>query len=408
MFVQNPFRPGAGHPPPYLAGRDRERREFERLLGQAPVLENLVLTGLRGVGKTVLLDTFKPLANRAGWAWAGTDLSESSSVTEPSIATRVLTDLASVAAPILVERRHEKELGFHGARWTEDRYLDFETLHALFDCAPGLVSDKLKFVLGSVWPLLAEHGYRGLVFAYDEAQTVADHPEKDQYPLALLLDVFQSIQKTGLPYMLVMTGLPTLFPKLVESRTFAERMFRVLFLDRLEEPESREAILKPLEERSSEITFDEDTVAAIVRVSGGYPYFLQFVSRELFDAYSNSPTSACKPGPFLDTTIRKLDSDFFAGRWARATDRQRELLEVIAQLENANDEFSLQELIEAAKRRLERPFSASHANQMLAALITSGLVYKNRHGRYSLAVPLLDQFIQRQLAQRTARRGRSG
>jgi len=69
--LRNPFRPGAGHPPPYLAGREDETREFARMLEQQPVLTNLVLTGLRGVGKTVLLETFKPVAIVNRWLWAG-------------------------------------------------------------------------------------------------------------------------------------------------------------------------------------------------------------------------------------------------------------------------------------------------------------------------------------------------
>ena len=75
-LFRNPFRPGAGHAPPHLAGRLEEREEFLRLLEQEAILENLLLTGLRGVGKTVLLETFKPLALRNGWFWAGADLSE--------------------------------------------------------------------------------------------------------------------------------------------------------------------------------------------------------------------------------------------------------------------------------------------------------------------------------------------
>ena len=82
----NPFRPGAGHTPPYLAGRQAERVEFQRLLGQATILENMILTGLRGVGKTVLLDSFRPLAIEHGWVWVGTDLSESTSVSEDNMA----------------------------------------------------------------------------------------------------------------------------------------------------------------------------------------------------------------------------------------------------------------------------------------------------------------------------------
>ncbi len=78
--ISNPFRPGAGHMPPYLAGRQAEQHEFAALLKQRPILKNLVLTGLRGVGKTVLLETFKPISVDDNWLWVGTDLSESASV----------------------------------------------------------------------------------------------------------------------------------------------------------------------------------------------------------------------------------------------------------------------------------------------------------------------------------------
>jgi hypothetical protein len=99
--------------------------------------------------------------------------------------------------------------------------------------------------------------------------------------------------------------------------------------------------------------------------------------------------------PIQDIT-RKLDNNFFAGRWARATDRQRELLVVIASLENCDEEFTVQEIGECSRKQLKKPFGASHVNQMLAALSAAGLVYKNRHGKYSFAVPLLGRFIQRQ------------
>src|SRR5262245_41952682 len=99
----NPFRPGAGHPPPYLAGREEEKSIFQKMLDQTVVLENLVLTGLRGVGKTVLFDTFKPLAQAKGWLWVGTDLSESSSISEEAIATRLLADVATATSSLPVK-----------------------------------------------------------------------------------------------------------------------------------------------------------------------------------------------------------------------------------------------------------------------------------------------------------------
>src|SRR5690554_5564847 len=121
---ENPFRPGAGHMPPHLAGRDKEREEFGRLLDQTTILENPLLTGLRGVGKTVLLDTLKPLAISKGWHWVGTDLSESASVTEHALSIRLLTDLSVVSSSLVVERR--QATGFVDSR--RDVKLDYDTL----------------------------------------------------------------------------------------------------------------------------------------------------------------------------------------------------------------------------------------------------------------------------------------
>jgi hypothetical protein len=227
--MTNPFRPGAGHMPPYLAGRDSETRQFLTLLEQKTILTNMVLTGLRGVGKTVLLDTFKPLALQKKWLWVGTDLSEAASISEDALAQRLLTDLSIVTAGLVIQRPVQPK-GFEPQGSLETKNLNFATLQELYKQAPGLVSDKVKFILEFLWKCLAPLGVNGVIFAYDEAQTMSDHAEKEQYPLSLLLDVFQSIQKKNIPFMLLLTGLPTLFPKLVESRTFAARMFNVTTL----------------------------------------------------------------------------------------------------------------------------------------------------------------------------------
>ncbi len=101
------------------------------------------------------------------------------------------------------------------------------------------------------------------------------------------------------------------------------------------------------------------------------------------------------PVPVADIT-RKLDTDFFAGRWARVTDRQRELLTIVAHLKNSDREFTVQEAAELSHEMLSKPFSPSHVSQVFAALCEAGLIYKNRHGKYSFAVPLMGRFILRQ------------
>jgi hypothetical protein len=391
----NPFRPGAGHKPPHMAGRKGEQREFEKLLEQEIILENPLLTGLRGVGKTVLLETFKPLAIERGWIWVGTDLSESASVSEEALATRLLADL-SVATSALVVGEQEAA-GFAGER--QEVRLDFPTLTEIFNRTPGLIEDKLKAVLEMAARVIAKEGSRGVVFAYDEAQNLADAGKKNEFPLSLLLDVFQSIQRKEIPFMLALTGLPTLFPKLVEARTFAERMFRVIVLDKLDEEASREAIMKPIEDAECPVAFSANSVEMIVEKSGGYPYFIQFICREFYDSFLLLQRQQA-PLPYevpLDAITMKLDSDFFAGRWARATDRQRDLLWAIATLGKPDEEFTVQQVVQASKQ-LEKPFTSSHVNQMLVGLCGAGLVYKNRFGKYSFAVPLFDRFILRQVA----------
>lgn len=393
----NPFKPGAGHMPPYLAGREKETEEFLKLLEQTVIMENLILTGLRGVGKTVLLDKFKPLAVKANWLWAGTDLSESTSVKEETVALRLLTDLSVVTSGIVFESEKKAGMGFASEGVTVENNISYETLTQLYESIPGLIADKLKGVLEFVWNCMQKEDIRGVIFAYDEAQTMSDHPKKDQYPLSLLLDVFQSIQKRSIPFMLIFTGLPTLFPQLVGARTFTERMFRVMFLDRLNEKDSKDAIVKPIEDKHCPVAISEESVKLIIKVSGGYPYFIQFICKEVFDVFAQQLKGEEKlRGVPINEITRKLDNDFFAGRWARATDRQRELLEVIAHLPNADDEFTVQEIAQESKKRLDNPFSSSHVNQMLNTLAKMGLVYKNRYGKYSFAVPLLGRFILRQ------------
>lgn len=390
----NPFRPGAGHRPPYLAGRKEEQREFRKLLDQSVVTDNLVLTGLRGVGKTVLLDELKGIALAEDWLWVGTDLSESASISEASLAQRLLADLSVVTSGITLPLGNQPTIGFGSVSNKLILTLGFETLWGMYQAAPGLNIDKLK----AVFQLVTKHlppNKRGIIFAYDEAQNLADHAAKEQFPLSMLLDLFQSTQKQGTRFLLVLSGLPTLFPKLVESRTYSERMFRVLFLKQLNEAETREAIVKPMKDAKCPVHFGATAINTIISLSGGYPYFIQFICRETYDAFLQRMNKGQPPVIPLEEITIKLDTDFFAGRWAKVTDRQQELLFVISQLSTANSEFTVQEILTESQRMLLKPFSRSHINQMLASLISAGLVYRDRHGKYLFAVPLMADFIKR-------------
>ncbi|HTQ39685.1 MAG TPA: hypothetical protein VMJ32_11700, partial [Pirellulales bacterium] len=298
--------------------------------------------------------------------------------------------------PVVIGKEESKAIGF--GKELVDKRLDYSTLTAVFGQTNGLVSDKIRAVLEFVWECLKGKGTKGIVFAYDEAQNMMDHAAKSEYPLSLMLDCFQSIQKKGIPFMLAMTGLPTLFPKLVEARTFSERMFRVMTLERLSEDESRDAIVKPIETDHCPIKLKAEAVNTIIHESGGYPYFIQFICKETYDSFLQQKEAGIdQPSVFVIDVMRKLDTDFFSGRWSKATDRQRQLLKVVASLHNCASEFTLQEVSEKSAELLDQPFSPSHVSQMFSKLSEIGLVYKNRYGKYAFAVPLMHEFIKRQV-----------
>ncbi len=397
----NPYRPGAAHAPPYLAGRDAERQEFSRLLQQAPILENLVLTGIRGIGKTVLLrEALRKDAVENGWIWVSSDISETVSVSENHLARRLLTDLNTFSADWEYAANERHPIGFTATSERETIRFDYQTMMALFDQEPGLTSDKIKRILLTAWELMQKNmrDKKGIIFAWDEAQNLTDRSADNEYPLGVLLDVFSSLQSQGVPFMLVLTGLPTLFPKLVNSRTYAERMFRVMPLGNLSPDDGYKAITEPLKKESESIQTIFDSVKEeIYGLTKGYPYFIQFWCRELYDYFTETrPLTTTENTSIIESISRKLDMDFFEGRWARLTDRQRDVLNIIAHLENSSGEFTVQEIVKQSKT-VEHEFSASHVNQMLSTLFDKGMVFKNRHGKYVLAVPLLDQYIRRRM-----------
>lgn len=395
MEFSNPFRPGAGHPPPHLAGRDKAIGEFRKLLRQDVILENAVITGLRGVGKTVLADKLKPIAVQEGWLWVGDYIAEAATESEANLATRILTDLAAVTGQIEVVQEHESgTMSFRSEPMRTKQHLNFDYLKGQYEQTPGLVADKLRCVLEGVANVVRTVKKRGVIFAYDEAQNLADHAADRQHPLSVLLDVFQSVQRKQIPFMLLLTGLPTLFPKLVEARTYSERMFHIIDVGKLDEADSRQAIVVPMQ--NAGFSFTDESVDLIVEASGGYPYFIQFICREAFDAVSQNIVEGEPPKSVeLSTVIQKLDRDFFDGGWSKVAERQRDVLEIAAALDASDSEFTVAEIVESSNAHDGGRISPSHVNQILKSLCKAGFVYRNRHGKYSFALPMLRRYILR-------------
>jgi hypothetical protein len=368
------------------------------MVQERTIAQNAILTGLRGTGKTVLLEELKPIAQANGWLWTGNDLSESASLSEDRIARRLVVDLSALLGPILSQSDEVNPVGFNSRSQIIERPIHFDDLWKIFESTPGLTEDKLKAVLMNVRASLETTDLKGVIFAYDEAQNLSDHAAAKEFPLSVLLDVFSYFQRyqSKCRFMLVLTGLPTLYPKLNEARTYTERMFHVMHLQKLDNGAAREAIQKPIELTESTLTFAENTIGKVVEMSNGYPYFIQFICKEVFDAWIGKITVGQAPSVPMTEILAKLDLDFFAPRWARATDRQQDFMRVIASMPNSDEEFSVQDIVQASRTLLKRSFNPSHATQILQALAEKGLIYRNRRAGYCFAVPLLSQYINRQ------------
>lgn len=396
-FVENPFRPGAGHRPPVLAGREKELDRLRRLLRQGFATENILITGLRGFGKTVLLDQLKEIAIAEGWVWVGNDLSESSSLSEERLALRILTDMAhSISEMLGAGDASASTL----SKAMKDDNLDelepttFDALKAKYERTPGLPSDKLKAVISRIGSLLVKAKMRGMVFAYDEAQCLTDHAKRDEFPMSTLIETVGSLQKNNgaTPCLLVLSGLPPVFEALTAARTYTERMFHVMTLERLSRHDTATALLEPLKPLMPPLNCPPELFSKVVDLSGGYPYLIQFFGKELVDAIlKNGGVLSSSQFPAQDVMDR-LDAGLFAARWNKTTDKQRRFLRLLASREpGSSSEFSAVEI--AAHPDCDGEFDNLQASQMLLALCDKGLVYRTRRGRYSFTVPMSETMI---------------
>jgi len=394
-YIENPYRPGAGHKPPHFAGRNRELSHFKQLLRQNFTTENLLITGLRGMGKTVLVGQLRTLAEREGWVWIGNDLSESASLSEDRMALRILTDVSDGLTRVLTHHNESRD-GRYASHRNDDKDvpLPFEALRNMYEQAPGLPSDKLRHVLSRLGSMVNHAKARGIVFAYDEAQCLHDHAERNEYPMSMLIETIASLQKNeGVAQcLLVLSGLPQVFDALTETRTYTERMFHVINLDRLSRSEAYAAFMTPLSDLMPPLFAHPDLIEKVVDLTGGYPYLIQFFGKELVDhLLQNGGVLDVDQFP-SDSVIDRLDSGLFAARWNRTTDKQRDVLKLIASRPNTSSpDFSAQDIASIK----ESDLTSAQATQVLQALCERGLIYRTRHGRYAFTVPMSETMILR-------------
>ncbi len=324
--VRNPYAPGAGQRPPELAGRDAELTAFEIALervAKSRPERSIVLTGLRGVGKTVLLNAMRSAAVRRGWGTGKLELRPDHSLRRPLAAALHLAirelgrpdDAAHVLG--VVKSFAQRDATKLRERWSSG--IDVPAVAGRADS--GDMEIDLVELFGDVGGLAAEQG-RGIALFLDELQDLGPAD------VSALCAACHELSQQGLPLVVVGAGLPHLPAVLSASKSYSERLFRYARIDRLDREAADSALQLPA--RGEDAEFDDDALAAMYDATGGYPYFVQAYGKTAWDLAPRSPITAADVAMAAPEAEAELAVGFFGSRYERATPAEREYLRAMA------------------------------------------------------------------------------
>ncbi len=392
--VRNPFAPGAGQRPPELAGRDRELAAFDVLIERVShgrPERSLVLTGLRGVGKTVLLGELRSRALRRGWATGKVEAKADTSLRRPLSAAlhRAVRDLAvRHRAPDRVDdvlgvlkafalKANPEGTGMRD-KWQPG--IDVPATRGRADS--GDMEIDLVELFTCVAELAADVG-TGLVLLLDEMQDLG--PDDVSAMCASCHELSQS----GAPLVVVGAGLPHVPSVLAASKSYSERLFRYLRIDKLDPAAAEQAIRTPVQREDAEI--DDDALAALYETSGGYPYFVQAYGKAAWDAAPGERITAADVAIAGPEAEAELAVGFFGSRLERATPAEREYLYGMAELADLAGEADRAVPTAQVAEHLGR--KASSLSPARDSLLKKGLVYATERGFVAYTVPHFGRFL---------------
>jgi hypothetical protein len=383
---QDPYTPGAGARPPELAGRDSELDAFEVLLDrleQGQTGQSLMLTGWRGMGKTVLLERLEWQAQQRGWATVDAEIADGAPF-PPKMAQLARRALVSIAP----ESRW-KEAGRRAAAVVQSfrlsvspdgsvtAGLDVDAARGLADS--GVLEDDLTEVLVGLGQAAAEQG-TGVVVLLDELQNL---PQEE---LSALLTALHKTVQRQLPLALVAAGLPRLRKQAGDAQSYAERMFRFPLLDVLPPAAAAAALAVPAEGLG--VAWEPAALDAAVAWTGGYPYFLQELGSAAWAAAPGPPITAGDVRAAVSAVEDKLDQGFFATRVARATPVEVAFLRAMAA---ASDDGTCP--VAEVASTLHK--SVSQVAPTRASLLRKGLVRVPEPGTVAFTVPRFAAHLRR-------------
>ena len=403
--IRNPYAPGAGQRPPELAGRDEQLTAFDVVLervARGRPERSLVLTGLRGVGKTVLLNALRSAAVRKGWGTGKLEARPDQSLRRP-LSGALHQAVRELGHPNADEVDHvlgvirsfaEREAGT-GAK-LKDKWSPGIAAPAVRGRADsGDIEIDLVELLSDVGGLAADKGLGVGVFI-DEMQDIGPAD------VSALCAACHELSQSGLPVIVVGAGLPHLPAVLSASKSYSERLFSYQRIDRLSREAADRALAAPAAEEEAE--YDDAALAAMYDATGGYPYFIQAYGKAVWDLAPHSPITADDVAVAAPEAERELAVGFFGSRYDRATPGERDYLRAMADaalrdassLGSSGTAISSVDSVNTADVATvlgKKPQSLSPARD---SLLKKGLIYSGERGRIAFTVPHFGRYLRTQ------------
>lgn len=384
--IKNPYAPGAGTPPPELAGRNELRETvriaLERVRAGRPT-KSILMVGLRGVGKTVLLDRLRDDAEAAGIQTLRVEAPESRSlpaILAPQLRQALLRLSRNEQAREFAQRALRGLAGF--AKALKLKYQDIE-VGLDFDPELGLADNgDLEHDLQALLEVIGDAAKKAgtaLAMFVDELQYVAEEE------LAAMITALHRTAQRSLPVVLVGAGLPQLPGKMGRAKSYAERLFDFPQIGPLPRDAARLAITKPALDQG--VVVEEDALDRIIQETRGYPYFLQEWGKHAWDAADASPITLQDVERATASTIAALDESFFRVRFDRLTPLEKKYLRAMAELGAGPHRSG--DIAEQLRR------DVTSLGPTRSQLIVKGMIWSPSHGDTAFTVPLFDEFMKR-------------
>ena len=388
--LKNPFSPGAGSQPPELAGREVVLRDVDATLERVRLgvfSRSAIFYGLRGVGKTVLLNKVRESAEEKGFLTIFIEAREDKrlpqillphlrkvllhldsfrQVTEAAKrALRVLKSFASGASVKLAAGDFNVELGVAAESGVADS---------------GDLEHDLGELLVSVAMAAASKG-AAVCMVIDELQYLSE------LEMSALIMALHQISQRNLPMVMYAAGLPLILGLAGRSKSYAERLFAFPKIDVLEEGAARLAIERPM--KNNGVSFSHEAMAEVLQTTGGYPYFLQQWGYEIWNCSTSAEVTVGEVKQATANAIQQLDEQFFRVRFDRLTKREKDFL--FAMMKVGGNQPRSGDIAD------QLGIKATSIGPLRSALIKKGMIYSPAHGDNAYTVPLFDGYLKRQL-----------